>query len=232
MEKLLDNQDSLTIRVDDLCLDVETAAGDQRRILHPLQLEITESRVAVIGSNGSGKSTLLRLLAGLAQPTAGEVRFSPTRPSTGFIFANPQAQLVMPVVGEDIEFSLRQRIKQRAERRRRAEEILRGLGLADRIDSSVYELSSGEAQKVALAGVLATEPGLVLADEPTTLLDLRNAAEFQNRLLDLDVPLVVATHDLEFAARADRVLVFHEGHLAFDGAPAPAVAHYRRLALG
>lgn len=226
------NQDSLTIQLRDLCLDVDTASGETRRILQPTTLVISEPHVAVIGANGSGKSTLLRLIAGLVAPTHGTVSFdSPAPPRSGFIFANPQAQLVMPVVGEDIGFSLRHRIKDKTERRRRAAEILQQLELADRIDSSVYELSSGEAQKVALAGVLATEPELVLADEPTTLLDLRNAAEFQRRLLALPVPLIYATHDLEFAARADRVLVFDEGRIVHQGEPAEAISAYRRLAL-
>lgn len=226
------NQDSLTIQLRDLCLDVDTAGGQSRRILQQTTLEISEPRVAVIGANGSGKSTLLRLIAGLVAPTHGTVSFStPAPPRSGFIFANPQAQLVMPVVGEDIGFSLRHSIKDKAERRRRTTEILQQLGLADRIDSSVYELSSGEAQKVALAGVLAAEPQLVLADEPTTLLDLRNAAQFQRRLLELPVPLIYATHDLEFAARADRVLVFDEGRVIHQGEPTEAITAYRRLAL-
>ncbi|GAA1822528.1 ABC transporter ATP-binding protein [Nesterenkonia flava] len=187
--------------------------------------------MAVVGANGSGKSTLLRLIAGLAEPTSGTVSFSPEAPTSGFIFANPTAQLIMPVVGEDIDFSLRTTTSGRRERRARVMQILESLELADRVDSSVYELSSGERQKVALAGVLAAEPELVLADEPTTLLDLRNAAEFQRRLLQLEVPLVYATHDLEFAAAAQRVLVFDHGRLVEDDEPAAAIARYRRLAL-
>lgn len=239
------NQDSLTIQLERVCLDVQTPSGGTRRILHPLSLTLAESTVAVIGANGSGKSTLLRVIAGLVEPTSGAVSFGSSvggdaavtagpavrPPRSGFIFANPQAQLIMPVVGEDIEFSLRTTTRSRLERRRRVTEILISLDLADRIDSSVYELSSGEAQKVALAGVLATEPELVIADEPTTLLDLRNADEFQRRLLSLQVPLVYATHDLDFAARAQRVLVFNGGRLVTDDRPEAAIAYYRKLAL-
>ncbi|WP_044494677.1 energy-coupling factor ABC transporter ATP-binding protein [Nesterenkonia massiliensis] len=212
-------------------MDVETSDGAPARILHPVSLTITEPVVAIIGANGSGKSTLLRLMAGLVQPTSGSVTFSPQAPRTGFVFANPQAQTVMPVVGEDIAFSLKQAGVPRAQRTQQAAEILAGVQLEHRLDSSVYELSSGERQKVALAGVLAANPQLVLADEPTTLLDLRSAADFQARLLGLGVPLVVATHDLDFAVQAQRVLVFDHGQLVADDEPPAAIAHYRRLAL-
>ncbi|GAA3053520.1 MULTISPECIES: energy-coupling factor ABC transporter ATP-binding protein [Actinomycetes] len=221
----------LVTEVDAVHVAVDLPDGSRRTILHELSLTLDEPVVAVVGANGSGKSTLLRLVAGLVAPTAGEIRFSPAVPRSGFIFANPQAQIIMPVVGEDIEFSLRETVKSRAERTRRMREILTQLELGHRAESSVYELSSGERQKVALAGVLATEPELVIADEPTTLLDLRNAAEFRRRLLELQVPLLLATHDLEFAAQADRVLVFDQGRLVDDDEPAAAIARYRRLAL-
>ncbi|MFD5823033.1 ABC transporter ATP-binding protein [Nesterenkonia xinjiangensis] len=218
-------------QISEVQVEVDSPDGTRRTILHELSLTLEEHVVAVVGANGSGKSTLLRLVAGLVAPSAGEIRFSPTVPRSGFIFANPQAQIIMPVVGEDIEFSLRGTIKGRAERTRRMREILESLELGHREEASVYELSSGERQKVALAGVLATEPELVIADEPTTLLDLRNAAEFRRRLLGLEVPLLLATHDLEFAAQADRVLVFDHGRLLDDDEPAAAIPRYRRLAL-
>lgn len=227
--------------LDQAAVDVDTPSGLRRRILEPVSLRLDDPVIAVVGANGSGKSTLLRLVAGLVEPTGGAVRFErdgapAERPRCGFIFANPQAQIIMPVVGEDIEFSLRSTVKDRSTRRQKVREILESLDLAHREDSSIYELSSGERQKVALAGVLATEPELVVADEPTTLLDLRNAAEFQRRLLALPqaepaVPLLLATHDLDFAARADRVLVFEEGRLVFDGAPPEAIERYRSLAI-
>ncbi|MGO1522254.1 MAG: energy-coupling factor ABC transporter ATP-binding protein [Nesterenkonia sp.] len=197
-----------------------------------MSLEITQGTVAVVGANGSGKSSLLRLIAGLVEPSSGSITFAPGPPRTGFVFASPQAQIVMPVVAEDIEFSLKQAGLPRRQRRAAARQILEDMGLGERADSSVYELSSGERQKVALAGVLAVRPQLVLADEPTTLLDLANAQEFQHRLLSMEVPVVVATHDLELAAQAERVLVFDGGRLVADDEPAPALTFYRRLALG
>ncbi len=220
------------IRLSGASVDADDSSGSTRRILHPVSLEIRERVTAVIGANGSGKSTFLRVVARLRSPTSGEVSFVPPAPRTGFIFSNPQAQLIMPVVGEDIDFSLRRLIRSPRERARRVAEILESVDLADRVDSSIFDLSSGERQKVALAGVLATQPALVLADEPTTLLDLRNAAEFQRRLLTLPVPLIVATHDLDFASAAERVIVFDSGRIVADGEPRASIAAYRDLALG
>ncbi|MBO0596056.1 ABC transporter ATP-binding protein [Nesterenkonia sp. E16_7] len=226
----MDNLSSVTTTLDAVAFDVDTAQAGRRRILHPLTLTLEQHRIAVIGANGSGKSTLLRLIAGLVAPTEGSLQLRPAGVRPGFIFANPQAQLIMPVVGEDIAFSLRRSIGSAAGRRERSREILDTMGLGDREDSSIYELSSGERQKVALAGVLAAEPGLVLADEPTTLLDLRSTVEFTELLMGLQAPMIVATHDLALAARAERVLVFEQGRLIADDAPGPAIACYREIA--
>ncbi|MGZ5422173.1 MAG: ATP-binding cassette domain-containing protein, partial [Aeromicrobium sp.] len=87
--------------------------------------------------------------------------------------------------------------------------------------------SGGQQQLLALAGVLATEPSIVVADEPTTLLDLRNTAIIADRLFGLSQQLVLVTHDLDLAQRCDRVLVVADGRLSFDGEPARAVEHYR-----
>lgn len=226
----VDNLSSVTTTLDAVAFDVDISTGGRRRILHPLSLSLSEHRIAVIGANGSGKSTLLRLIAGLVAPSEGSLQLSPAPVRSGFIFANPQAQLIMPVVGEDIAFSLRRRISSAAQRRQRSREILDTMGLGDREDSSIYELSSGERQKVALAGVLAAEPELVLADEPTTLLDLRSTVEFTELLMGLSAPMIVATHDLSLAARAERVLVFEAGRVLFDGPPETAIPHYRKIA--
>lgn len=226
----MDNLSIVTTTLDAVAFEVDTAEGARRRILHPLTLTLREHRIAVIGANGSGKSTLLRLIAGLVTPTEGSLQLRPAGVRPGFIFANPQAQLIMPVVGEDIAFSLRRSISSPKGRRERSREILDTMGLGDRENSSIYDLSSGERQKVALAGVLAAEPELVLADEPTTLLDLRSTVEFTELLMGLEAPMIVATHDLQLAARADRVLVFEAGRLIADGAPGPAIARYREVA--
>lgn len=209
-------------------------------LLRPLTLELAEPRVAVIGANGSGKSTLLRLVNGLTRPTAGSVRVDgldsvararDVRRKVGFLFTDPLSQLVMPVVAEDVELSLRATVRDRSERRAAALRALAAVGIAHLADRSIYDISGGERQLAALASVLAAGQEILVADEPTTLLDLRNNALLQDTLYGLPQQVLYATHDLEFAARADRALVVDGGVVVFDGSAAAAVEHYRSLAL-
>ncbi|MHB1009266.1 MAG: energy-coupling factor ABC transporter ATP-binding protein [Propionibacteriaceae bacterium] len=208
-----------------------------RALLTDVTLTLPERRIAVIGANGSGKSTLLRLLNGLVLPSRGQVRVdgldtvtegSAVRRAVGFVFTDPLAQLVMPTPIEDVELSLRRTLR-RDVRRARASELLAAYGLAPLQHSSVYDLSGGERQLVALVSVLAVEPRIIVADEPTTLLDLRNRNRIRDELSRLDQQLVVATHDLELAQDADRVLVVEGGRVVADAAPDEAIAAYVEL---
>lgn len=213
------------------------APGAERTILGPLDLSISERRVAVIGANGSGKSTLLRLCNGLVLPTSGVVqvdgldtrtRGPEVRRKVGFMFTDPSSQLVLPTPVEDVELSLR-RVKDRGARTELAERLLAERGLAAVARQSIYDLSGGERQLVALTSVLATEPEILVADEPTTLLDLRNQRLVRRVLAELPQIVIFATHDLDHALEADRVLVIEAGMLAFDGPSAAAVEAYREL---
>jgi biotin transport system ATP-binding protein len=208
-----------------------------RVLLEDVTLTLTEARIAVIGANGSGKSTLLRLLNGLILPSRGRVRVdgldtatdgSAVRRRVGFVFTDPLAQLVMPTPIEDVELSLRRTVS-RTERRTRAAELLVAYGLGHLQHSSVYDLSGGERQLVALVSVLAVDPKIVVADEPTTLLDLRNRNRIRDELARLEQQLIVATHDLELAQDADRVLVVEGGRIVADGPPDTAIAAYVEL---
>ena len=218
---------------------VDGSPGQRTRtILGPVDLVLTESRVTVIGANGSGKSTLLRLLNGLVTPTSGTVTVDAldtvrhgarVRRRVAFAFTDPISQLVMPTGREDVELSLRRLHRSRTDRRAAAERVLERFGLAPLADQSVYDLSGGERQLMALAVVLATEPGLLVLDEPTTLLDRRNTLRLRSLLDSLPQSVVVATHDLELALHADRTLVVDEGRIVFDGEPATAVERYLAL---
>lgn len=216
----------------------ERGRQQHKQLLGGITAELTERRVAIIGANGSGKSTLLRLLNGLVGATSGQVlvdgldparEAKAVRQKVGFIFTDPLSQLVMSTPADDLELSLRKRIKDRRARRERAVQILQQRGLGHVADQSIYDLSGGERQLVSMATVLAVEPGIVVADEPTTLLDLRNRILVAEALMGLEQQLVVATHDLELAARADRALVIDSGRCVFDGAPDEAIEHYRHL---
>ncbi|MGO4384154.1 energy-coupling factor ABC transporter ATP-binding protein [Specibacter sp. RAF43] len=218
---------------------LDAAGTGVRSILKPATVTLAERRIAVIGANGSGKSTLLRLLNGLVLPSTGTVRVNgldtrtdgaAVRRSVGFVFTDPLSQLVMPTPVEDVELSLRRLKLGKKERRARAEAILAGYGLAHLAHSSIYELSGGERQLTALAAVLAVEPAVLVLDEPSTLLDLRNTRLLRERLAALPQQVIMSTHDLSLAATCARVLVIDDGAIAFDGDPAEAVSRYREMA--
>jgi biotin transport system ATP-binding protein len=209
-----------------------------RVLLDEVDLTLTERRICVIGANGSGKSTLLRLLNGLILPSQGQVLVDGldtrrdgrrVRQRVGFVFTDPLAQLVMATPADDVELSLRRLIKDRTARFDRARELLAHRGLEALADQSVYDLSGGERQLVALTSILATEPAVVVADEPTTLLDLRNRERVRQALAGLDQQVVLATHDLEMAADADRVIVVEGGRIVADGPASDSIAFYRDL---
>jgi biotin transport system ATP-binding protein len=217
--------------------DVTVTAPNGRTLLSDVSLVIAERRVAVVGANGSGKSTLLRLLNGLVVPSRGRVVVdgldtmtdgAAVRRRVGFVFTDPLAQLVMPTPIEDVALSLRRTVP-RAARRERAAELLAAYGLGHVQHSSVYDVSGGERQLIALVSVLAVEPAVVVADEPTTLLDLRNRNRIRDELARLEQQLVIATHDLELAADADRVLVVDDGRIVADGPAEAAIASYVEL---
>lgn len=151
------------------------------------------------------------------------------RRRVGFVFTDPAAQLIMPTAVEDVMLSLRRAHRDKRARRDAALAVLDRFGLADLADRSVHTLSGGQKQLLAIASVLATDPAILVADEPTTLLDLRNARMIGDLLMALPQQLVVVTHDLELAARADRTLVVEAARVVFDGKPAAAIAHYREL---
>lgn len=211
-----------------------------RQILAPLNLSLAEGRISIIGANGSGKSTLLKLMNSLVLPTSGRVtvdgmdtaRKGPSvRRSVAFMFTDPLSQLVMPTGREDVELSLRRRYRNREERRTAAGDVLGRFGLGHLADQSVYDLSGGERQLLALATVLACDPTVLVADEPTTLLDLRNSERVRRLFRGLDQQVIFTTHSLDFALQAERTLVVDSGRVVFDGAPADAVAAYRNLSL-
>jgi biotin transport system ATP-binding protein len=226
------------IRLDEVAVSVPTPSGDLA-LLHPTSVHLTEHRIALIGSNGSGKSTFARLLNGLVEPTRGTVTVDgldtvddgpAVRRKVGFVFTNPDAQLVMPTCLEDVALSLRRTVKDKQTRQARARAILEEIGLGDKADTTVHALSGGQKQMLALAGVLATDPAVLVADEPTTLLDLRNTRAVADRLFALTQQLVLVTHDLDLAVRCDRALVIDDAQVVFDGDPTAAVSMYRTLA--
>ncbi|MEV4151699.1 ABC transporter ATP-binding protein [Nocardia salmonicida] len=211
--------------------------GD-RTVLRDVDLRITERRVGFIGANGSGKSTLARMLNGLLKPTTGTVsvdgldvarKGAQVRRKVGFVFTDPDTQIVMPTVAEDLAFSLRRSGLSKAEIAARVQRMLDRFGLAAHTDHPAHLLSGGQKQLLAIGSALIREPEVIVADEPTTLLDLRNARRVSQALNSLDQQVIVVTHQLGLLDGFDRVVVLDNGCVVFDGPPAAAIDAYRQL---
>ena len=166
----------------------------ERVVLRSVELTLTEPRIGLVGANGSGKSTLARMINGLVRPTSGTVTVDgldtvsdgrAVRRRVGFMFTDPDNQIVMPTVAEDVAFSLRRSKLSAAEVADRVGRTLARFDLADHADHPTHLLSGGQKQLLALAAVLVTEPQMLVADEPTTLLDLRNARAVHQMLAEL-----------------------------------------------
>jgi energy-coupling factor transport system ATP-binding protein len=186
--------------------------------------------VGVVGPNGGGKSTLVRLLNGLLRPDSGSVRVLGHDPATepfevrkhlGVLFQNPENGLVAPFVEDDVAFGLENLGVPREEMRERVAQAIRAVGLEGYERREPHTLSGGEKQRVALAGLLAVEPEILVLDEPTSMLDAAGRREVLEHLEVLRSRKTVlhVTHHLEELLNADRVLVLNGGELVADESP-------------
>ncbi len=221
------------IRFEDVTL---TRQG--RRALDGVTLYLGERRVALIGANGSGKSTLARCTIGLERPTSGTVEVNGldvrrharrVRRDVGFLFSDPDHQIVMPTVREDLEFSAARRGWSAQQRADAVDLALARAGLEGHADHPCHLLSGGQKQLLALAAVLMAGPSILVADEPTTLLDLRNRRRVAAELMGLEQQVVMVTHHLDLIEQVDRVVVLDEGRVVCDDRPDVAIPFYERL---
>jgi biotin transport system ATP-binding protein len=224
--------------VSEIVFDSVTHAFGDRPVLRGVDLRFSERRVGIIGSNGSGKSTLARMINGLLKPTSGTVtvdgvdaakKGAQVRRKVGFVFTDPDTQIVMPTVSEDLAFSLRRSGLSKPEIAARVEEILVRFRLDQHADHPAHLLSGGQKQLLAIGAVLIRRPEVIIADEPTTLLDLRNARVVAEALDSMDQQVIVVTHQLALLESFERVIVIDDGLVAFDGSPDDAVPAYRQL---
>jgi cobalt/nickel transport system ATP-binding protein len=184
-------------------------------------------KVALVGPNGAGKSTLLHILSGLLLPSAGEVEVGGIRLSkknaaqvrgqVGFLFQDPDDQIFMPSVWEDVAFGPINMRLQEDEVRRRVAKAMVDCGISGFSERVPHRLSLGEKKRVAMAGLLAMDPGILLLDEPTANLDPQGRRDLVNVLRSCPQTLVLATHDLGVAFElAQRVIVLKRA-VIFDG---------------
>lgn len=222
----------------EITFDAASASFDEVTVLEPVSLTLREQRIGVIGANGGGKSTLIRMINGLGEPQSGRVLVDgqdvvshgrAVRRKVGYVFSDAENQIVMPTVREDIDFSLRRMKMSREEKKARVAAIMERFDLSDHADQSPHTLSGGQKQLLALAAVLVIEPEIIIADEPTTLLDLRNRMMIKEVFATLSQQLVVVTHDLDFLNDFDRVLCIDNHQVIADGAPTDVISQYVNL---
>ena len=184
-------------------------------------------RVGIIGPNGAGKTSLFLVISGVLKPTSGvvqftgePVRFGDFRPQIGLVFQNADDQLFSPSVRDDIAFGPANMGLPEHEVMARVEAMLDGVGIRALADRPPHHLSGGEKRMVAIAGVLAMQPQIVLYDEPDANLDVRARRRLITFLQQASHAFLVATHDLELILEVcDRVLVLDERRLVADGDP-------------
>ncbi|MFF8188301.1 energy-coupling factor ABC transporter ATP-binding protein [Microbacterium sp. NPDC016588] len=219
------------------CRDL-TVRLDGRAVLSGVDVDLDARTIAVIGDNGSGKSTFARVVAGLVRRDTGDVDvlgLDPDRDAAelrrrvALVLSNPDAQIVMPVVADDVGFSLRAERLPRAERAERVARALERFGLTELAERPAHDLSGGQKQLLALCGAFVRDPNLVVADEPTAYLDARNARRVADHLLaDTGHALVLVTHDLALARRCDAAVLFADGAVSAAGAASDVVDAYEQ----
>ena len=238
------------IQARDLTFRYTTAEGVAPTVLDHVDLDIEAGTfVAILGHNGSGKSTFAKHLNAILLPTAGKVyvdgmdtadedKLLDIRRTVGMVFQNPDNQIVASVVEEDVAFAPENLGVPSDEIRRRVDEALEAVGMTEYARHAPHLLSGGQKQRVAIAGVLAMRPRCIVLDEPTAMLDPVGRREVLDTVCrlqrELGMTVVLITHHMDEAARAQRLVVMDNGHVVMDGPPAQVfqnVVGLRRLGL-
>ena len=215
----------------------EYTRGDESqpvRAIDNLNLEIERgSFTAIIGKNGSGKSTLAKNLNGLLLPTEGVIYVDGfdtrdddsiwnVRQTAGMVFQNPDNQLVSAIVEDDVAFGPENLGIEPAEIRRRVDKALADVNMGQFKKKAPHLLSGGQKQRIAIAGVVAMKPKCIIFDEPTAMLDPKGRSEIMSIIDELHaegITVILITHFMDEAVRADRVIIMHEGRILLDGTP-------------
>ncbi|HIZ16225.1 MAG TPA: energy-coupling factor transporter ATPase [Firmicutes bacterium] len=204
-------------------------------VLNDLSLNIEKgSFTAVLGHNGSGKSTLAKLINGLLKPDSGSVEVlgmstldekkeMEIRRNVGLVFQNPDNQLVATIVEEDVAFGPENLGLPSDEIRRRVDDALKKVDMYDYRSHAPHKLSGGQKQRVAIAGIIAMEPQCIVLDEPTAMLDPKGRDEVMDAIVSLNknsgITIVLITHFMDEAVKADRVVVMDAGNIIMDDVP-------------
>ena len=235
------------LQVKDLTHTYGAGTPFQRSAVEHMSFDVNEGEfLGIIGHTGSGKSTLIQHLNGLLQPTAGEIllrgkniwaepkKIREVRFKVGLVFQYPEYQLFEETVYKDIAFGPANQGKTGDELDHAVREAAKLVGIRDdQLEKSPFELSGGQKRRVALAGVLAMEPEVLVLDEPTAMLDPGGRAEVMNTIRRLNrekgITVLLITHHMDEAAQADRVVVMEDGHVIDDGPPRKIFAQVGKM---
>lgn len=237
------------IKVENLSYLYDVDDGNTHKALRNVSFEINKGEfVAVLGHNGSGKSTLAKLLNIILTPTEGKIFVGgkdvtdqnmsdedilALRKTVGMVFQNPDNQLVATIVEDDVAFGPENLGVSSPDIRKRVDEVLGYVGMTEYAKHEPHRLSGGQKQRVAIAGVMAMMPECIIFDESTAMLDplgrkdVMEAIERLNR--DKGITVIMITHYMDEAARADRVIVLDDGRLILDGTPSEVFEEEARL---
>lgn len=221
--KVLVSVDSLSFMYED----------QQTKALDNVSFQIKEGEwVAIVGHNGSGKSTLAKLLNGLYFTKEGSIRIGDiviseetvwdARKRVGMVFQNPDNQFVGTTVKDDVAFGLENNAIPREEMHKRVEAALEKVNMLSFLDQEPHHLSGGQKQRVAIAGVIALKPSIIVLDEATSMLDPQGRQEVLELIKELkqeNMTVISITHDLDEAARADRIIIMNKGKVYQEGKP-------------
>ena len=220
-------------------------ADEELDVLNGLNLDFYEGQfTCVLGHNGSGKSTMAKLINALEYPTNGSVTtygYNTTdekneisiRRKVGMVFQNPDNQIVATIVEDDVAFGPENLGVPREDIRKRVDEALRLVDMYDYRKHEPHRLSGGQKQRVAIAGIIAMQTNGIVLDEPTAMLDPKGRREVMNALLklknELGISVILVTHFMDEAVKADRVVVMNDGRVELDGTPAEVFSHIELL---
>lgn len=226
-------------------LDEEQNVSQRFEALKGVTVSVNKGEfVAVLGHNGSGKSTLAKLINALLKPRDGKVIVNgcdtsddanvyKVRKSAGMVFQNPDNQIIASIVGEDVAFGPENLGIEPKIIRERVTASLKSVGMLEHIESSSHFLSGGQKQKIAIAGVLAMEPEIIVLDEPTAMLDPIGRKEVMKTIRRLNseknITIILITHFMDEAVLADRVLVIEDGCIVMDDTPGGVFSQVERV---
>ena len=218
---------------------------EEKIAINDVNLQITEGEfIAILGHNGSGKSTMAKHMNALLIPTDGKMLVNKMdtsdmnnlwniRETAGMVFQNPDNQLVATIVEEDVAFGPENLGVAPEEIRKRVDEALERVGMSEYKKHAPHLLSGGQKQRIAIAGILAMQPKCIIFDEPTALLDPSGRKEVLDTIIDLNrnygITVILITHYMDEAAKADRIVVMDKGKLILDGKPRDVFSNVEKM---